>query len=74
MRHPNQHKHNKNTDPQLQKIKWATFTYSGKEKKKITELFKETHIKLAFQTRNTIKKHSKTPSKMDKYERVAFTK
>jgi 23S rRNA maturation mini-RNase III len=30
-RHSNQHKHNKNTDPQYQKTKWATFTYNGKE-------------------------------------------
>jgi hypothetical protein len=41
-RHPNQHKHNENTDPQHQKTKWATYTYSGKETKTITKLFKET--------------------------------
>jgi hypothetical protein len=49
MRHCNQHKHNINTDPQHQKTKGATFTYSGKQAKKITKLFKETHIK-AFRT------------------------
>jgi hypothetical protein len=48
MRHRNQHKRNKNTDPQHQKTKWATFTYSGQETKKITKLFKEGHIKIAF--------------------------
>jgi hypothetical protein len=48
MKHPNQHKHNKNTDPQHQKTKWATSTYSVKETKTITELFKETQIQVAF--------------------------
>jgi hypothetical protein len=32
-RHSNEHKHNKNTDRQHQKIKWVIFTYSGKETK-----------------------------------------
>jgi hypothetical protein len=40
--HPNQHKHNKNTDPQHQKTKWATFIYSGKRTKKIANFFKQT--------------------------------
>jgi hypothetical protein len=31
-----------NNDPQHQKTKRATFTYSGKETKKITKLFIET--------------------------------
>jgi hypothetical protein len=48
--HPNQHKHNKITNPQHQKTKWATFTYSGKEIKIDTKLFKETQIKVAFPT------------------------
>jgi hypothetical protein len=48
MRYPNQHKHNKNTDPKHQKTKWVTFTYTGKETKKITKFFKETQIKVAF--------------------------
>jgi uncharacterized protein YajQ (UPF0234 family) len=47
-RHPNQRKHNKNKDRQHQKTKWVIFTYSGKETKKITKLFKETQIKIAF--------------------------
>jgi hypothetical protein len=34
MRHPNRHRHNKNTDPQHQKTKWATYTDSGNETKK----------------------------------------
>jgi hypothetical protein len=48
MKQPNQHKHNKNTDPQHQKTKWATFTHSDKETKKITELFKETQMIVTF--------------------------
>jgi general stress protein 26 len=54
------HKHNKNTSLQHQKAKWAIFTYSRKETKKITKLFKEAQIKVAFRTRNN-KKHSKIP-------------
>jgi hypothetical protein len=62
-------KHNtiKNTDPQHQKIKCATFTYSGKETRKITKLFKDTEIKMAFRTRNTIQNIVKHPTQMDKY-------
>jgi hypothetical protein len=44
--HSNQHKQN-NTDPQYWKTKWATFTYSGKETRKLTKLFKETQMKIA---------------------------
>jgi hypothetical protein len=48
MRHPKQLKHNKHADPHHQKTKWAIFTYSSKETKKITEFLKETQIKVAF--------------------------
>jgi hypothetical protein len=41
MRHPNHHKHNKNTDLQHQKTKWVTSTYSGKETKKIQNSLKK---------------------------------
>jgi hypothetical protein len=67
--HPNQHEHNINTDPQHRKTKWATFTYSGKERRKITILFKETQIKVAFRTRNTIQNIVKPHSQRDKYEK-----
>jgi hypothetical protein len=40
--HPKQLKHKKYTDPQHQKTKWATSTYSSKETKKITKSSKET--------------------------------
>jgi hypothetical protein len=61
VRHPNQHKNNKNTDPQHQKTKWATFTYSGKETKKITKVFKETN-KRSIPNMKHKPKHSKLPS------------
>jgi hypothetical protein len=35
----NQCKCNKNTDQQHKKTKWASFTHSGKETKKITKVF-----------------------------------
>jgi hypothetical protein len=37
-----------------QKTKWVTFTYSGREVRKVTNLFRDTNIKVAFRTRNTI--------------------
>jgi hypothetical protein len=43
-------KHNKikNNDPQHQKTKWAIFTCSRKETRKITKLFRDTDIRIAF--------------------------
>jgi hypothetical protein len=38
---------------QLEKQKWATFTYTGKETIYITNIFKKTNIKIAFRTQNT---------------------
>jgi hypothetical protein len=37
--------------------RWAVFTYIGKETKHITKLFKNTSVKPAFRTANTLKKH-----------------
>jgi hypothetical protein len=42
------------TDPQNQKIKWVTFTYYGKETRKITNIFRDTKLKVAYRRRNTI--------------------
>jgi hypothetical protein len=36
------------------KTKWVTFTYSGKETRKMTMLFRDTELKVAFCTPNTI--------------------
>jgi hypothetical protein len=55
----NPKKQSTNNEPQHKKTKWATFTYSGKETKQITELFKDTHIKIAYKTRNTIQQLTK---------------
>ena len=49
----------------VQKQKWAKFTYIGKETRFITKLFKDTNIRNAFIANNTIGKHltmeQKTP-------------
>jgi hypothetical protein len=50
-------------DSQHRKTKWATFTYSWKETRKSTKLFKDEQIKIAFRTQNTIQnivKHERT--------------
>jgi hypothetical protein len=45
-------KQNKNkTSNIIQKQKWATFTYVGKETRTIPRLFKNTNIKLAYKTK-----------------------
>jgi hypothetical protein len=56
MKHPDpqKQKQNINTDPQYWKPKCSTFTYSGKETRKITQLFKDTKIKITFRTWNKI--------------------
>jgi hypothetical protein len=48
-------KQNPHTDTQNKKTKWVTFTYNGKETKKITKLFKDTTIKIAYSTKTLIK-------------------
>jgi hypothetical protein len=54
----NRRKQNKNTTTSTtQKKKWATFTYIGKQTRTITKLFKDTHIKIAYKTKNTIQNH-----------------
>jgi hypothetical protein len=68
-RHSNEHKPNKNTDRQHQKTEWIIFTYSGKETKKVTKLFKETQIGTALRTRNTIQNVVKPLPLTDKYGR-----
>jgi len=54
------------------KTKWAKFTYVGKETKFITKLFKNTPLRIAFTTRNTVEKllskqQKHNQSKFDKY-------
>ena len=52
-------------DDQKEKKRWAKFTYVGKETKLITKLFKDTNIKVAFTTDNTIGKRLTTKQKTD---------
>jgi hypothetical protein len=40
--------------------KWSTFTYTGKETRYITKLFKDTGINIAFKTNNTLSRFTKT--------------
>jgi hypothetical protein len=39
-----------------EQIKWAVFTYNGKQNRFVTKLFKNTNIRIAFKTQNTIGK------------------
>jgi hypothetical protein len=45
-----------NTAPDATR-KWATFTYVGKETRVISKLFKNTNLRIAYKTNNTIQKH-----------------
>jgi hypothetical protein len=53
--HPKQ-KHNLSTNNSevTQKSKWATFTYHGPDTRKVAKLSKNTNIKIALKTTNTI--------------------
>jgi hypothetical protein len=53
------------------KTKWAKFTYVGKETKFITELFRNTSLKIAFTTQNTI---GKLLSKQQNHNQNKFVK
>jgi hypothetical protein len=44
---------------QKEKQKWATFTYSGPETITLTNLFRDTNLKIAYKTTNTIQHHLK---------------
>jgi hypothetical protein len=62
-------KQTKNTTPNTAyKQKWGTFTYNGNETRTITRLFKNTNIRTAYETKNTIQNHLQ-PKKhdIDKY-------
>jgi hypothetical protein len=55
------HHHN-----QKNRTKWATFTYYGKEVRQITKLFKNTQLRVAFRTQNTINNIVKHHTQTDK--------
>ena len=44
------------TNNNSKKESWATFTYFGKATKTITKLFKDTQLRIAYKTNNTIRK------------------
>jgi hypothetical protein len=51
------------------KEKWAIFTYSGYGTQKITTIFKDTKLKIAYRTNSTLQKHLLHKKiKIDKYE------
>ena len=61
----------KKQEQDIQKVKWAKFTYVGNETRLITKLFKHTNLKIAFTTDNTIErilstKHEPVQNKYDK--------
>jgi hypothetical protein len=59
-------KQNTHKEPKHQKTKWAMFTYCGKEVRQITKLFKNTQIRVAFRTKNTISNILKHSTQTDK--------
>jgi hypothetical protein len=67
-------KQKENTDIQKLKEKWATFTYHGKQTRKLTQLFKDTYIKIVLKKKNTIQNILKPYTQIDKYEKTAYTK
>ena len=62
-------KENTQDNSQQQKTKWVTFTYSGKEVRKVTKLFRDAEIKVAFRTQNTIQNILKPQPQIEKYNR-----
>jgi hypothetical protein len=67
-------KKNIHTGPQHHKTEWTTFKYCGKEVRRITELFKNTGIKIAFGTQNTIQNILKYNIQTDKYNSSGIVK
>lgn len=47
----------KQTPHNNENTKWATFTYFGPATRTITKLFRNTNIKIAYKTHNTLKRH-----------------
>jgi hypothetical protein len=62
-------KKRQNNTPEDKYQKWAIFTYSTKEVRKITKLFRDTHIQIAFRTQNTIENILKYKTKTDIYNK-----
>jgi CTP:phosphocholine cytidylyltransferase-like protein len=67
MKHPAPRIQSTGIDSQHGKTKWATSTYRGKETRKITKLFKDTHVKTSFRKQNTAQNITKHHPQTDKY-------
>jgi hypothetical protein len=68
------HKNHTQGTQEIEKQKWATFTYSGPEIRTITNLFRHTNLKIAYETTNIIKHHLKSKCEtLDIYSRVEYT-
>jgi hypothetical protein len=65
-------KQNPHTDKQNQKPKWVTFRYNGKETRKITKLFRDTKLKIAYRTKNTVQNILKILPKTEKYNKCGI--
>jgi hypothetical protein len=55
--------------PNTKKTKWVTFTYSGKEVRKITKLFRDMQIRITFRIQNTVQNVLKAHTQTGKYNR-----
>jgi len=62
----------KNEKPPARPHRWAKFTYTGKETRHITKLFKETNIQIAYSTKNNIRhllKHKQNDDTQNTYNK-----
>jgi hypothetical protein len=57
---------------QSQKTKWAIFTYNGKQIRKITKLFRDTKLKIAFHTNNTLQNILRLQPQINKYNKCGI--
>jgi hypothetical protein len=57
-----------NTSKNQEKTKWAMFTYMEKETRKITKIFQNTTIKIAYRTKNNIQHILRPKLHRDKYD------
>jgi hypothetical protein len=67
--HKNKRKQNKNTTNNTKKKQWVTFTYTGKETRTIARLFRNTDVKIAYRTTNTIQNHLREKRQNSIYEK-----
>jgi hypothetical protein len=67
-------KHKHNPTDITQKTKWAIFTYHGPDTRTITKLFRNTNLKIAYKTTNSIKHHLKLKNQItDTYSKSGDT-